>query len=402
MLEGTTTPNLVSLLTHQISPDTVRAVADRLGEDRTKTASAISTSVPSVLAALSDVARTDKGAADLQSAISRKVTTAGARPQDAARLLSADGNGAPSFLDDELGPRSWRMSDALARTSGLKPESAHKLQNGVASLALLTLGKNLKTGEARTVLEEQRGDVLRTLPTTMTSAFETRGAPSVVSREVERVWVGPGIRRIPGPGGGWIIPLLLAAAIVLLVPLIRGTRHRVPVQPVVPPPNALNQPPQVVSPTPPPIPGPPRMKRAEPNLNLAGDSPANGVASFLASPAGAASQRFTLSPLSFGTNDANPTPASTSTLADFARVLTAYPGATVRIESFTDNTGTEDYNMDLSGRRSDAVKAMLVDRGIDPARIQTVGLGQDNPAASNDTAAGRAQNRRSEFIVTRP
>jgi outer membrane protein OmpA-like peptidoglycan-associated protein len=397
MLEGTTTPNLVNLLTHQISPETVRAVADRLGEDRTKTAAAISASVPSVLAALSDVARTDKGAADLKSAISSKVTATTARPEVADRLLTS-AEGAPSFLDDELGPRSWSISDALARTSGLKRESAHVLQSGVTSLALLTLGTNLKTGEARTLLEEQRGDALRNLPPTMTSAFETPAASSVVEREGTRVYTGPAIRRLPGPRPSWIVPVLLAVGALAWGLAVRGA-HRRALHPVVPPPTVLNAPPPVVTPTPPPVPARPLIGAQPPNL--APSSPAHEVASFLASSAGAGSRRFTLSPLTFGTDDATPTSASMSTIDDLAHVLSGHPGSTVRIESFADSSGNEDHNVDLSRRRSESVKAELVQRGVDAARIQTVGLGQDSPVANNDTAAGRAQNRRSEFIVTR-
>ena len=68
----------------------------------------------------------------------------------------------------------------------------------------------------------------------------------------------------------------------------------------------------------------------------------------------------------------------------------------VRIDGYTDSTGSEAYNMRLSQRRADTVKAYLVDHGIEAMRLQTRGLGPSNPVASNSTEEGRARNRRVE------
>lgn len=75
--------------------------------------------------------------------------------------------------------------------------------------------------------------------------------------------------------------------------------------------------------------------------------------------------------------------------------LSAHPQARVVIEGHTDNRASESYNQRLSQRRVDAVKDVLVKRyGIVDTRIQAVGYGESRPIASNDTAEGRAQNRR--------
>jgi outer membrane protein OmpA-like peptidoglycan-associated protein len=68
-------------------------------------------------------------------------------------------------------------------------------------------------------------------------------------------------------------------------------------------------------------------------------------------------------------------------------------------EGHTDSDGTEAYNLDLSYRRAQAVGEYLVDHGIAPKRIRTEGFGESRPVASNDTADGRAQNRRVELRV---
>lgn len=83
-------------------------------------------------------------------------------------------------------------------------------------------------------------------------------------------------------------------------------------------------------------------------------------------------------------------------LADF---LKNYQNRNVLIEGHTDSVGSDEYNLDLSQKRADSVKEKLVEDGIDPHRITTVGYGEKYPAVSNDTGANRALNRRVEVII---
>ena len=80
--------------------------------------------------------------------------------------------------------------------------------------------------------------------------------------------------------------------------------------------------------------------------------------------------------------------------------LKAHPNAQIQLDGHTDNTGNPQANQQLSLARANAVKAMLVSDGIDANRISTAGYGQDRPLASNDSAEGRAKNRRTELTVT--
>ena len=79
--------------------------------------------------------------------------------------------------------------------------------------------------------------------------------------------------------------------------------------------------------------------------------------------------------------------------------IQAYPNTTVSIEGHTDNTGSASYNQSLSQRRANAVASVLMNNGVPPARLGTIGRGEDEPVASNLSATGRAQNRRVEIVI---
>jgi len=71
----------------------------------------------------------------------------------------------------------------------------------------------------------------------------------------------------------------------------------------------------------------------------------------------------------------------------------------INVVGHTDSVGTEEYNQQLSVRRANAVKDYMVSEGIDPGIIDVKGMGEAEPVASNDTAEGRAKNRRVEISV---
>lgn len=109
---------------------------------------------------------------------------------------------------------------------------------------------------------------------------------------------------------------------------------------------------------------------------------------------------LTLGDVLFDTDKAGLKAGGLRTVNKLAAFMSEYPERRVRIEGHTDSRGSAQYNQGLSQRRSLSVKSALLQQGIDPGRIATVGLGEAYPKASNKTAAGRQQNRRVEIIIS--
>lgn len=109
---------------------------------------------------------------------------------------------------------------------------------------------------------------------------------------------------------------------------------------------------------------------------------------------------LTLDDVLFETDKSELRPGAAATMDRLAAFMREYPERRVMVEGHTDARGSDAYNRALSERRALAVQAALVNRGIDPYRIKTRGLGESYPVASNDTRAGMQQNRRVEIVIS--
>jgi outer membrane protein OmpA-like peptidoglycan-associated protein len=79
--------------------------------------------------------------------------------------------------------------------------------------------------------------------------------------------------------------------------------------------------------------------------------------------------------------------------------LSQNPAVGVEISGHTDNTGTPEYNQELSEQRAQRVVDYLLDKGIEPERLKAAGYGETRPVSGNDTEEGRAMNRRTELKI---
>ncbi len=104
--------------------------------------------------------------------------------------------------------------------------------------------------------------------------------------------------------------------------------------------------------------------------------------------------------ITFPVDSARLRPSFIRSLNALADNLQSYPNSRVEIVGHTDSTGSAAYNKRLSMQRALSVKSVLVNAGIRANRLQAIGQGETSPVASNDTAAGRQQNRRVEIYIT--
>lgn len=104
--------------------------------------------------------------------------------------------------------------------------------------------------------------------------------------------------------------------------------------------------------------------------------------------------------VNFGFDSSELTAAAKANLNKLATVLKNNMDTNINIYGHTDSKGTDAYNLSLSERRAAAVKSYLVSQGVASSRMITMGMGEKEPVANNNTDAGRAENRRVEFAIT--
>jgi len=101
----------------------------------------------------------------------------------------------------------------------------------------------------------------------------------------------------------------------------------------------------------------------------------------------------------FDTNKADVKGDARTNLANLAASLQNNPETNILIVGHTDNTGSDAHNMDLSIRRAEAVKAVIMGDNVNGSRLSIQGKGETEPIGDNNTVDGRAQNRRVEIVI---
>lgn len=107
-----------------------------------------------------------------------------------------------------------------------------------------------------------------------------------------------------------------------------------------------------------------------------------------------------MSDVTFDTAQSSLQPGAREKLSKVAGIVSGHPGLKLEIEGHTDNVGQDDYNQKLSEKRGEAVRDYLVAQGMAAGSVSAKGFGEAQPLASNETAAGRQQNRRVEIVIS--
>lgn len=114
---------------------------------------------------------------------------------------------------------------------------------------------------------------------------------------------------------------------------------------------------------------------------------------------GSRGMQMTLEDVAFASGQSQLRPEARESIGKLVEFVQADPEKSIRIEGHTDSTGSANANQVLAQKRAEAVRDALAAAGIDAARMTTVGIGEDQPIASNETGEGRARNRRVEVIL---
>ena len=101
----------------------------------------------------------------------------------------------------------------------------------------------------------------------------------------------------------------------------------------------------------------------------------------------------------FGYDSSTLQPEAKANISKLADILKKYPDSNILITGHTDSDGSENYNQTLSEKRAQSVSDYTMYKGISPSRLSTVGLGETEPVASNDTADGKQLSRRVEIAI---
>lgn len=136
------------------------------------------------------------------------------------------------------------------------------------------------------------------------------------------------------------------------------------------------------------------------NFNLPNDSEYNLVDKTIALKNIAVGSKIALRNVFFETGKAEIKSESDDELMRLVDLLKQVPGLEIELSGHTDDQGSDDFNMKLSQDRAEAVMNWLIEHGIDAGRLTAKGYGETAPIASNSTSAGRAENRRTEFLIT--
>jgi outer membrane protein OmpA-like peptidoglycan-associated protein len=342
--------------------------------------------VPLSMAGLAERASTQEGAQDLLSTFkggqyphldAGELGRAVADPETAAGVArSSEG-----FLSRLFGNKQGGVVDGLASSAGVSASSASKLLGLALPMVLGFVGKqavsrNLDASGLRGFLTSQRKQMGDVLPGSLSRLVGGDAEAQRGASERQAVAHSDAVPKHKPRSATWALVALAAIAGLVLLLSRRAARREAP--------QVRTFQTQDLG----------RVSR--PTALQAGSM---GPLTQALSGGIPLPRRFVLSELTFRTDSAEIDPTSARVLDDVAQAMAAHPSARIRVEGHTDNTGVSATNQALSQARAESTRAYLVSRGIDGARIDAAGYGADHPLTTNDTAEGRAENRRTEIVV---
>jgi outer membrane protein OmpA-like peptidoglycan-associated protein len=343
--------------------------------------------------------------------------------------LSRDGQG---ILSSIFGDKLGGMTSWFAKFGGIKSTSVSSLLSMAASLVMGVLGKQALTNGLNAsglagLLSNQKGWLARMLPSGLgdipgfskLSEYVQQAGESIrgATRQGERaaLSVARSVQPASKPWMSAIAPVLaLCLALIALPLLMRGCATKTITvaksQPVVVP---NDNGPQSNVPTtktsdvrgrayPPDLGKMMIVKLPDgADLELPEASFLSGMHKYLADKGDVRPRSFVFERIEFEGAGIKSTGESTNYIKILSALLNAFPGVDLRIEGHTDDIDDQESAKRISLLRAEAVKTLLVERGVPADRIQTKGYGSEKPVVPNDTAENREKNRRIELAIVK-
>jgi outer membrane protein OmpA-like peptidoglycan-associated protein len=349
--------SLFSVSQSFFSPDILQKISTEINQPIEKTKAGLKSVIPTLLMGIVNKGSTQEGAETLVNMASKHTTPMNVSA-DSDTLK--EGN---EFLTGIFGSNLSNTVSSLGATTGMNTGSISKMLGMAAPLVMGAIGSKIKNEKMSasglmSFLGQQKSSLMALIPSGLGGLTGMQNRTSETSVWPKVVLLG-----------------LVVAAVIWLLNTF-----------------AFKKPAPLVMET--------------PTASLPAAVSANAIQSigslqaFMNSSAAAGTlRRFRFEHLNFQTGTTTLMNGAENELNQIAFTMKTFPNATARVEGFTDNTGNEAVNQTISIKRAQAVKNELVSRGVRADRILAVGMGQRSPLASNDTAQGRAENRRIEFVV---
>jgi OOP family OmpA-OmpF porin len=392
--------SIMNLLTRQVTT----SLADRLGASPAAVQTGIGTSVAALLAGIANRA----GDSSFVSQVFNLVKSS--NTQDILNTLPnlASGAGASSPATQQglklssllLGDQQSSIENFIGRQSGLTADAGRELMSLAAPLTAGFLGQQIRdTG----LTSSSFANMIRSEAFKI-QGFLPAGLPNLLSAVSVPAAFGTA-KATAGEGGGRKLILTLLALLLLALIAWLASRGCNKSEPAPAPPA------EAVTPASAPVPASAPgllgefITRKLPDgteLNIPRLGIENKLLDFIEDHSRPVDKTtwFDFDRLTFDTGKATLQNSSAEQLQNIAAILKAYPNVKVKIGGYTDNTGNKEANLKLSQDRASNVMRELVQRGIDPSRLEAEGYGEDHPVADNSTPEGRQQNRRISLRVT--
>ncbi|UHQ56990.1 OmpA family protein [Microbulbifer sp. YPW16] len=416
--------NLLDMAVRQLGTSGIDALRGALGLPEDQGEAAVNTGVSSVLAGMLNKGESKTG---LTSMFNRVTESTGldlsALPdilRDSSQmgsLLETGGNMADSIFGSKAGDVGGVLGSSLG-VGGDKGSSLLKIAAPIVMslMGKLVKGKGLDVGGLAGLLFAQKSHIKGHLPDGLLKTigvhdFEDLGQHLESHGHAEPQTSRPHHKKVEKKRGGfakWFWPLLIALAVLYTLNMC-SKKEQMEESPgegvldeeiITEEPDTSGQPEDQPDTTPPGA-APQQDGDQAGTMGAAADEDlGSSMEQYLGNSSRDPNREFRLR-IEFQQDSAEVTSASAPDVQALATILTKNPELTIAIEGHTSSDGDENRNKALSQQRADAVKQMLVEKGIDESRITSMGMGSAKPLADNATEAGKQQNRRISVRVVK-